>query len=76
MQLIYSKDNLDHKAQDPVRPGDQVELSSGEVGLVYAIQLPRKPSSTGRVLIAWPDGDTSSFYPSVINAKWIHRTDQ
>lgn len=76
MKLIYEKDNLDHKAGDTVRPGDQVIMQSGERCIVESIKLPHKPESTGRVLVAWDSGDTSSFFPSVIGAKWIQRTDQ
>lgn len=75
MKLVYSKDNLDNKAGASVRPGDQIMLESGERCTVESIQLPHKPSSTGRVTVAWDSGDTSTFFPSVINAKWINRTD-
>lgn len=76
MKLIYAKPNLDHAAGDQVRPGDQVMLDSGERATIESISLPHKPSSTGRVMVAWDSGDTSAFFPSVINAKWINRTDQ
>lgn len=76
MKLVYEKDNLDHKAGDRVRPGDQIMLNSGERAIVEMLHIPHKPSSTGRITVAWDSGDTSSFYPSVIGAKWIDRTDQ
>ena len=76
MKLIYEKANLDHQPGDPVRPGDLVMLSSGEHCMVESITLPHKPSSTGRVTVSWGDGGTSTFFPSVLNAKWIDRDDQ
>mgnify|MGYP000857516795 CR=1 FL=1 len=76
MKLIYEKANLDHQPGDEVRPGDLVMLSSGEHCRVEAITLPHKPESTGRVTVSWDDGDISSFFPSVLDAKWINRTDR
>ena len=76
MKLIYEKANLDHLPGDEVRPGDLVMLSSGEHCMVEAITLPHKPESTGRVTVSWADGHTSTFFPSVLWAKWIEREDQ
>lgn len=76
MNLVYETANLDHQPGDPVRPGDLVMLSSGEHCMVEAITLPHKPSSTGRVTVSWDDGGISTFFPSVLNAKWVNRQDQ
>ena len=48
----------------------------GAAFTVARIQEPHKPSSTGRVYITPLVGGTwREFFPSVIGAKWIGRTD-
>lgn len=71
MKLVYTKDNLDHKAGDTVWAGDQVILSSGERCIIESIYLPTKAKPKGSINVSWDDADRSSFYPTVINAKWV-----
>lgn len=59
-----------------LRVGDDVRTFRGERGTLTDIQIPMRPSSTGRVYVRL-QGTTIpvAFYPSVIGARWIGRTD-
>jgi hypothetical protein len=72
MQLVYEATNK------PVQIGDDAETFRGEPVVVLGIVKPHKPSSTGRVYVKPADnsGCGQEFFPSVIGAKWIDRTDQ
>ena len=72
MQLVYE---LTH---EPVRIGDVVKTFRGDSVVVAGIVEPHKPSSTGRVYVKPHDGTGcgQEFFPSVINAVWVGRTDQ
>ena len=70
MQLVYSKNG---KA---VETGDIVKLRDGKAVVEY-ITKPHKPASTGRVGIKYIENKwTMEYFPSVIGAEWIGRTDQ
>lgn len=72
MKLVYT-DNPDIE----VSLGDRPVLSrNGEQVEVCDIRKPHKPSSTGRVVIMYDDGQYQEFFPSVIGAEWIEREDQ
>lgn len=71
MQLVYEN------TTSPVQVGDIVHIKNKSY-YIQAIIEPHKPSSTGRV---WcksmcERGYTQEWFPSVIGAKWIGRTDQ
>lgn len=70
MKLVY----LDtHK---PVETGDIVDLRDGKAIVAYVTE-PHKPSSTGRVGVMYvKDKWTREYFPSVIGADWIGRTDR
>jgi len=70
MQLVY----LDNGK--PVETGDIVDLDDGKAVVEY-ITEPHKPASTGRVGIKYVENKwTMEYFPSVIGAEWIGRTDQ
>ena len=72
MKLVYSdSDNAE------VKCGDVIHLSNRPYYIVSIVK-PHKPSSTGRVMCKAMDenGWTSEWFPSVIGAEWIDRTDQ
>jgi len=71
MQLVYEVNN------EPVQFGDVVHVSN-EAFSVWMITEPHKPSSTGRVTLRGFDDQRyiREFFPSVIGAKWVGRTDQ
>jgi hypothetical protein len=70
MQLVYSS-NL-----KPVETGDIVDLDDGKFVVEY-IKAPLKPASTGRVGIKHVESKwTMEYFPSVIDAEWIGRTDR
>jgi hypothetical protein len=71
MQLVYTA------TQAPVQTGDVVHVDNAPY-IVEGIVEPHKPASTGRV---WCKSMCESKYftewfPSVIGASWIGRTDQ
>jgi hypothetical protein len=72
MQLIYEK------SKNPVRTGDIVHLDNSTPYVVVDIIEPHKPASTGRVVIQsmCERKYTSQYFPGVIGAMWINRTDQ
>jgi hypothetical protein len=71
MRLIYTKTG------EPVRLGDHVETFRGERAILLGMSEPHKPSSTGRVYIQLEESKASrEFFPSVIGADWIERTDR
>jgi hypothetical protein len=56
----------------PVKIGDTVTLSSGEVVTVFYFHPPHKPSSSGHVTVKFPaNGDCMEYYTSAIGAQWI-----
>ena len=70
MQLVYSDT---HK---PVETGDIIDLRDGKAVVVY-VREPHKPASTGRVGIKYVENKWSmEYFPNVIGAEWIGRTDQ
>lgn len=71
MRLIYEQTG------EPVNVGDVVRTASQDSPLIVRhIQEPRKPSSTGRVYVEPKGGEGwREYFPSVIGAKWIERTD-
>jgi hypothetical protein len=71
MKLVYEVNN------EPVQTGDVVHVRN-EPFTVWMITEPHKPSSTGRVTLRGFDdqGYIREFFPNVIGAKWIERTDQ
>ena len=71
MKLVYSCN------KEPVMIGDVVHIRN-EAFSVWMITEPHKPSSTGRVYVKPYDGTGcgQEYFPSVINAVWIGRTDQ
>ena len=71
MQLVYEVNN------QPVQTGDVVHVRNVAY-YVENIVEPHKPSSTGRVWCRSMDEAKyfNEWFPSVIGAKWIGRTDQ
>jgi len=71
LQLVYEVNNA------PVQTGDVVHVCN-EPFTVWMITEPHKPSSTGRVTLRGFDDQRyiREFFPSVIGAVWIGRTDQ
>ena len=71
MQLVSEGTN------EQVMVGDIVHIRN-EPFTVWMITEPHKPSSTGRVTVRGFDDQRyiREFYPSVIKAKWVGRTDQ
>jgi len=74
MKLIYKHTG------GRVRVGDRVILGDGEEATVLGIIEPHKPSSTGRVQVrvAGPAFHpfNAQYFPCVIGARWVGRTDQ
>ena len=71
MQLVYEVNN------QPVQTGDVVHVDN-HAYYVEAVIEPHKPSSTGRVWCRSMDEAKyfNEWFPNVIGAKWIGRTDQ
>jgi hypothetical protein len=71
MKLVYSVNN------QPVQVGDVVHVRN-EPFYVEAMIEPHKPSSTGRVWCRSMDERKyfCEWFPNVIGAEWIERTDQ
>lgn len=71
MQLVYSCNKA------PVEIGDVVHVHN-QAYYVEAIIEPHKPSSTGRVWCRSMDEQKyfCEWFPCVIDAEWIGRTDQ
>lgn len=73
MKLIYSNTKTEVQIGDVVRTHNHVALMT-----VKRITQPHKPGSTGRVYVR-PIGEDrggGEYFPSVIGAEWIERTDQ
>lgn len=70
MRLVYEKSGIE------VKVGDSVTLRNGEKVTVTDIQKPHKPASTGRVYVSYDGKNSTSYFPGVIDAKWIEREDQ
>jgi hypothetical protein len=85
MQLVYEGTN------QPVMIGDVVKTFRDELVVVQSITPPHKPSSTGRVFVKPISEDIVNafgsvlydppcagreYFPSVIGAVWVERTDQ
>jgi hypothetical protein len=71
MQLVYSCN------KEPVQTGDVVHVQN-QAYYVEGIVEPHKPGSTGRVQCRSMDEEKyfHEWFPSVIDAEWIGRTDQ
>jgi hypothetical protein len=71
MQLVYEN------TTSPVQIGDVVHLKNKSY-YIQAVIEPHKPSSTGRVWCISMDERKhfNEWFPSVIGAEWIGRTDQ
>jgi len=67
MKLVYEN------SHNPVRNGDRVSNFDANV---IDIREPHKPNSTGRVVLRTDEGLIREFFPNVIGAIWIDRTDQ
>lgn len=60
-----------------VKVGQRVHMRDGEVVKITGIEKPRSPASTGRVYVEnLVGGQSRSYFPSVVCAKWIEREDQ
>lgn len=72
MRLVYTKSGAE------VKVGDEIKLHDGSFVVVLSIELPHKPSSTGRVHVRGKRKDDfpRSFYPNVIDAEWVERGDE
>ena len=70
-QLIYTE------TREPVKTGDIVHLR-GKPYTVTGTAEPHSPASTGRVYVQAMDESRghSQYYPNVIGAEWIGRTDR
>jgi hypothetical protein len=55
----------------PLFPGDQATTFRGEAVTIVALHPPHKPSSTGKVTCADSEGRESTWYASVIDARYI-----
>lgn len=66
MKLYSRKSGLELKR------GDAVETFRGEKAKFITGSEPHKVSSTGRVNIEFEDGGRGEYFPSVINAVWLH----
>ena len=71
MQLVYSCN------KEPVQTGDVVHVQN-QAYYIENIVEPHKPGSTGRVWCRSMDEEKyfHEWFPSVIDAEWIGRTDQ
>ena len=73
MKLVYESN------YQPVLVGDITKTFRGDLVKVLGICEPYSPASTGRVIVQFvsdhPDNGRE-FYPGVIGAKWIGRTDR
>ena len=66
MKLINSNTNRE------IKVGDQVRTFRDEVCELMGFEAPRKPSSTGRVYVKFPDSEHQrSFFPSVIGCEIV-----
>lgn len=65
--LVYEDSGL------PVKIGDIVTDFRGDKWPLVGIEPPKHSGSTGRVHLRASDGFITTFYPSVIGAKWIDR---
>jgi len=66
---------VDEKTFKPIREGDERTSSRGEVWIVTGGRAPHTINSSGKVWCrALLMDHTSEFYPSVIDAKWMHDT--
>lgn len=71
MKLIYEQ------SRKPVLIGDVVHIRNTPYYIENIVE-PHKPSSTGRVWVrSMCEGKYfGEYFPSVINAVWVERTDQ
>jgi hypothetical protein len=69
--LVYSCNNK------PVQSGDVVHIRNTPY-VVTGWREPHKPASTGRIYLQAMDERriTTEYFPNVIGAEWIGRTDQ
>lgn len=83
--LYYFPGGPSYPRGSEVKVGDEVVLTHNEPEggrrmTITGIELPRHPASTGRVYLRPKDGKDAwgdeSYFPSVIDAYWVGRTDQ
>jgi hypothetical protein len=69
--LVYTCNN------QPVRSGDIVHIRNTPY-VITGWAEPHKPASTGRVYVRTMDerAMTTEYFPSVVGADWINRTDR
>ena len=69
--LIYTE------TRQPVKTGDIVHISNKPFTVTGTAE-PHKPASTGRVYVQAMDESRAhaQYYPGVIGAEWIGRTDR
>lgn len=72
LTMIYTSDE-EHGTI--VQVGDKLTLD-GETVTVTDLIPPHKPASSGFVQVRHENGFTMRYYPSVIGAEWINRTDR
>ena len=78
MKLIYTEGNrAEFEAGTEVQVGDEATTFRGEIVTVQGISQPTSPGSTGRVAVGAADQRwTMEYFPSVIGAEWVDRTDR
>lgn len=54
--------------------GDKVKTFKGEDCEVVDLHPPHKPSSSGKVTLLFDNGEKSTYYVGVINAKFVSIT--
>lgn len=73
MKLVYE---CDGQLGDEVKVGDRVLINETSHVITHILK-PHKPASTGRVVVRDElTHQDSSYFPSVVGAKWIEREDQ
>lgn len=71
MKLVYKQTG------EPVRVGDTVETTKGEVATVSYFAKPHKSSSEGKISLKTEKGTFArELYVSCIGAEWIEREDR
>lgn len=74
MKLVYAATGVEVGAGDVIT--DPHNGAPGETWTVESIERPRHGGSTGRVYITSSLGYSQGYYPGVIGAEWVGRTDQ
>lgn len=55
--------------------GDKLKTFRGEKVTLIGMTKPHKPSSTGRVFVWFTNGTTGEYYPSVVGATWVLKSE-